>query len=734
MWEPSIRHDKGMRQAARLMVCLGLSLAVILSTMAAYFLEVATISEENQKSAALLERSLLSSIEQFEYLPALLARDARVIGSLEGNNNTGVNAYLAFVAKQSGADKVFLLNPEGLVISASNYYDSQLSFVGHNYSFRPYFQRSLLTQQKQFYFAKGITTGIPGFFISEPVIHQGRLLGVIVVKLELSELVNSWKSASDLLLVSDRNNIVILASNSNWLYRQVDQVAPEVLQSIRDNRQFPNESHPMMYTDTALLTLGLSEEARYWQIEHDWYLVDEFPVRGREWRFYHLVSAGKLAEPAAFVFLISMVLAVVVYLLVLERDKKANFRRIARQTEIRRREDLQRLIDNIHIGVVVFDPLGDIRSMNQYAENLLMPAWESRGADTPNILRCLSLPEPRGFDAYRITPEKTLHYHETETRHIDPDQRTPVMFALAQVSYAEHQGYLMTLVNITKRKNAEDELVHLNASLESTVAQRTVQLEQAQQELLRKSKTLALGNMAATIVHELSQPLAAINSSVAAIEKKIERENWAGVGESASRLKPLSSKMRSVIQLLKNFSYEDTAQITPVQLHDWVDEALDTYKDQLVEKGICLTVRNEAGDACVPISRIKLDLVFSNLIKNAVDAVEKSAHPEMTLDVAVQGNEAVIAVADNGGGMDEAIMDQLFTPYFTTKDVGKGLGLGLAIVHEIALQQKGRVTADNDGGGARFSIFLPTCQPLALSEESGYESFQSSERGGHDGK
>ena len=259
--------------------------------------------------------------------------------------------------------------------------------------------------------------------------------------------------------------------------------------------------------------------------------------------------------------------------------------------------------------------------------------------------------------------------------------------------------------------------MHLNASLEETVEARTQELKDTQIELIQKNKAAALGNMAATIVHELSQPLAAINSSVAAIQSKAKRGNWEGANESVSRLMPLSSKMNHVIKLLKYFSYEDSTMVESVTLSSLVTQSVEVLRDQINEKNISIHIDDQYQDVSVLVSPIKIDLAISNLLKNAIDAVEAVNEPVMNIHTELKKDMIRLCIEDNGGGVDKQIMGQLFNPYFTTKEVGKGMGLGLSITYEVVQQHEGKISTVNTKKGARFSIDLPILHEVKSSTE-----------------
>lgn len=286
------------------------------------------------------------------------------------------------------------------------------------------------------------------------------------------------------------------------------------------------------------------------------------------------------------------------------------------------------------------------------------------------------------------------------------------MFSVGKIQSDGVDAYLMSVINITRRKQVEDELLQVNESLEETIDARTTELRNTQNELMQKNKAAALGNMAATIVHELSQPLAAINSSVAAIQNKVEQDNWLGARESLSRLMPLSSKMNNVIKLLKYFSYEDDALVEEMALSDIVRQAVEILQDRLTERGIGVEFDDQCPEALVKVSPIKIDLAVSNLLKNAIEALENIPNPCILVTLRKNVPVVSLTIQDNAGGVDEHIMGQLFNPYFTTKEVGKGMGLGLSITYEIVQQHGGVIAAENVADGACFTIDLPLSSGL----------------------
>ena len=689
-----------------LLLMVGLSLV---SSLVFYAWLLYSWNIEQQTATRFFQQSFSSSIDQYEYLPALIAGNNQVQSALAKGiqNDQGLNQRLKFIAHRAGADTVYVMDNTGVVIATSNF-DLPASFLHQNYSFRPYFARAISSLSRQFYYAIGFTTGIPGFFISEPVVSDdGNVLGVVVVKLNLGRWEKNWQDAGQNVLVTDENQVVILSGEDKWRYRSIGILSAETMDEIRQQRQFrgiqPRNLYQSTYEFARLEGFSLS----FWVIDNNAYLVNTFPIQGTGWTLYYLEKNQRFIQQALLFFLVLLLGLGLSYLYYRERQSRLRSRQHAREIEQNYRQELETIIEKIHIGVISLTVDGQVLTMNDAARNLLQVENQP---EQPAPLNIQQMMDVSGIDAFK---EKLLRdgdiikpFHETRLI-IAGKPATPVMFAISQVVMGSNTRLLMTLVNIEKRKHAEQQVIKINESLEELVDRRTRALRETQSELVRQSKIAALGQMAATIVHELSQPLSAMNSSIAAIELKAEKEDWSGALNSIGRLAPLSQKMQNVIRLLKSFSYQDEQALQSYSLAELIRQSLTLYKDSLREKQVTIKLQDMPDTITVRINPLKLDLVIVNIIQNALDAMENCKQPLISVALGREQDQAVITIEDTGGGIDSRVMGQLFDPYFTTKEIGKGLGLGLSICHEIIQEYSGTIEAINTGQGAQFIIRLP---------------------------
>lgn len=695
-------------------------LAILLATAAYYIAQLFYAISVNDRSARIYEQSLIAAINQYEYLPALLAQDLtlREVLTIAQTNHIKASKRLAFIAERSGADAAYIMDINGEVRATSNYNSKNQGFLYRNYGFRPYFQRALSEQQRQFYYAKGATTGIPGFFISSPVMDQDKVIGVTVVKLDLRHWEQKWQDSGEHITVADNNGIIILSSEDKWRYRAIDKLDANTIEQMEKQQQFSGSEHSPLYSKAVNINLPNSTNKAFWVIDHKLYLINRFTIPENGWQLYYLVKHDGILTSSLIFFGILSLLTVMLYFLLRSRRKIIESAKKHQLLEIKRREELYFVMDNIHIGVTLFSEKGVLLSTNAYARKLLF-GQENIEDNKPIYLDELIQVDTKDIGSLVLEDGNAPAYHESVTAK-KTNASIPVMFAISQVNALDRDVYLMTIVNIQRRKDAEEELIKINHNLESIVEDRTNALENAQKQLIQKNKAAALGNMAATIVHELSQPLTAMNTSIATIEARIQNDDWQGVAASANRLGPLSTKMQEVIKLLRFFSYRDDSSHKVIDLHTIVNQTVDGLTDLLKEKGIHWHISPDPDPLLIDVNPLKIDLVISNILRNAIDALEKTERPIISIHYEREQDSACLVIEDNAGGVDPKIMAQMFNPYFTTKEVGKGLGLGLAITYEIIQEYNGTITVANttladQSQGARFAITLPYADSYALA-------------------
>lgn len=292
---------------------------------------------------------------------------------------------------------------------------------------------------------------------------------------------------------------------------------------------------------------------------------------------------------------------------------------------------------------------------------------------------------------------------------------------------------LMLLVN--QRRRIVQQKLQLNAQLEDQVARRTQALSdtnarlrkevrerqqaehtlrEAQDELVHAGKMAALGQLATGITHELTQPLGAIRTLSGNAVAFMQRGQLDAVSGNLTIMARLAEQMGAIIEPLKGFARKSKAQPRAARVATAVHNALFLYQQRIRNEQV--TVRNATADSplaawCDPN---RLEQVLINLIGNALDAMRDQPQRALWIDAFAQDGRVALRVRDQGPGLDPALRDRVFEPFFSTKSAGGGLGLGLAISRDIAREAGGELEADNHpDGGACFTLWLPPVPPDA---------------------
>ncbi|MDA9208424.1 ATP-binding protein, partial [Octadecabacter sp.] len=415
------------------------------------------------------------------------------------------------------------------------------------------------------YFAIGATSGRPGYFIAEPI---GEALserqGVVAIKLDMSELQTSWESDDEIVLAVNENNIVVLASNTNWLYRPIEQLDPTTHSRISASRQFGNEPlEPLNWQQDDEMHVTLDGVPYIMAVaEADW----------RNWRLHYL-------RPQA---------------------------NVTRQT----------LLSTAFFGSLIA---------------LLV-----------------------GFATFLRSRRISLAYEVSERQRV--------------------------------------------ALLETND-----QLESAQAELARSAKLAALGHLAASVTHELGQPISAFRNHLAAAEIGGEITS----PKTASSLNKLVERMEAITSQFRYFARSEAAGKTIVQISAIVREAINLLNAEIKSLGVSLQVHQINETISIYGNKVQLEQAVTNLLKNAIHAVEHVDDPSITVAVTTTSDAVRLSIADNGIGLGEKGLSDLQELFYSTKPSGVGMGLGLAITTEIIKDHGGELELENQQVGAASVVTFP---------------------------
>jgi C4-dicarboxylate-specific signal transduction histidine kinase len=283
-----------------------------------------------------------------------------------------------------------------------------------------------------------------------------------------------------------------------------------------------------------------------------------------------------------------------------------------------------------------------------------------------------------------------------------------------------------------QRRRVEEALKQARAELEERVRIRSSELEtankwaisqiveraraevalgEAQSDLLRFSRIITLGETTAAIAHEINQPLAAIAANANAAQNWLNRAppNIEEVRTSVTEIAVAAERAGDVIGRVRSLMKRSRPQFEQIDVNEIVDNVLALAEAMLLERGITVTKTLGAKNPFVRGDSIQLQQLILNLINNAAEAMTSVTDRSRGLKIKT-GNEGdqtvVIRIIDSGDGIDPGRIDQLFTPFYTTRQ--NGMGMGLAICRTIVENHGGRISATSQSPyGTEFCVNLP---------------------------
>lgn len=291
---------------------------------------------------------------------------------------------------------------------------------------------------------------------------------------------------------------------------------------------------------------------------------------------------------------------------------------------------------------------------------------------------------------------------------------------------------------LAKIANQRRQLVALrlrqNALLEIRVTERTrdlahevqarrqteAELRAAQEGLIHSEKMAALGRMSAAIVHEISQPLAAMEATLAAAEIAMPKDQANSDPDKTlsriSTVRGLVRRMQRTTKHLKSFSRKEQGELSLINITQTVENALELTAPRAKTAGVTPQFTPPDPPLYIRAGAIRMEQVLVNLLLNAFDAVCNRSAPQITVSATSDGLKTILTVSDTGAGIDPADLPRVAEPFFSTKITGEGLGLGLSISQAIVQEFGGQIDITSSPGlGTKVTVTLPCPQNKGTS-------------------
>ena len=368
-----------------------------------------------------------------------------------------------------------------------------------------------------------------------------------------------------------------------------------------------------------------------------------------------------------------------------------------RDTALRdQHKQLQAVLDTAADGIITINDHGIIQSTNPAAD--LTFGYRAGELLGKNVKMLMPEPYHSNHDQYLLN---YLTTHQAKIIGIGREvvglrkdrSEFPLDLAVSEVSLDGRLLFTGIVRDITEQKRSEHDLRDANEAL-----------RRHQQAMIQHEKMAAMGQMAAGIVHEISNPLASMDSMLQLVQRYPDKINDQTVGT----LREQVTRIHSIVRQLTDFGHPNESAWELRSLNEVVQTALDMVRfDHRIRRvEVIRELDPNVGDARVMIHQ--LQQVIINMTLNALDAMANVVNPRLTVKTRICDGWKAIEISDNGEGIAPEFLSRVFEPFFTTKALGKGTGLGLSISYSLVERHGGHCeVASKVGQGTTFRIMLP---------------------------
>ncbi|MET7142825.1 PAS-domain containing protein [Xanthomonas sp. PPL139] len=735
---------------------LVLLLVVIVGGMALAMLSAQHVAEQRalraesvqlRQQLELYAQTLQQRIDRYRTLPQVLALDPELRDALthplDAATQRQLNLKLERANDVTRSSTLTLIDANGVALAASNWRLAS-SNVGADYSFRPYVKQALAQGKGRFY-GIGMTTGVPGYFLSQAILDaRGRPLGVIVIKIELAALEHEWLRVPDVVLVSDRHGVVFLSSRDVWRYRQLQPLSAHERDELLATRQYaqqtllPAQRRVLETLDDGGQVMRIDTPAQpaplLWQSM-------ALPESGWRLHLLHDIGGSRAAGRAAALAAAGIWLALsFLGLLFQQRQRLARLRQRSRRElesllqqhaqELRTAQDgivqaaqqadtgLSRSLEHLPQGVVIIDAQLRLVAWNsRYLEIFRFPPELIRvGRPIEDVFRYNARRGLLGPGPVEAAIQRRLDHLRSGRPHMRESEKDDGTVLEIRGNPLPDGGFVTSYADITSYKNAARELRSLADALEHRVAERTRDLAEAKREAENANRYKT--RFVASAVHDLLQPLNAARMFVSALRGKLHD---ADARQIADHVDNALAAQDAILNSLLDISRLEAGTLK-TQVQDLaLDPLLQTLAREfgIVAEGRGLRLDYVPTRATVRSDATLLRRILQNFLSNAVRYTPRG---RVLLGCRREGAQLRIEVHDQGPGIPDALQQEIFEEFRRLGDGvanDRGAGLGLAIVERIGRLLGHRIGLRSHlGRGSVFSVTVPLGDAAAAQRQA----------------
>ncbi|MGE5086723.1 MAG: ATP-binding protein [Bacillota bacterium] len=507
-----------------------------------------------------------------------------------------------------------------------------------------------------------LRSGGSGFVMFVPVTHESQLLGMLAV-----------------------------AVRADVFFQRVVQ-EPGYFVSIRENGK-------------TLMSTGQISEA----YARDWSYKVPYRTLNSSWDITVTPSPEVVQANTSYLSGAVIVVGVLVSLLVSLALRLSGVARVSERKMKMALEWQEAGRNSVPLLMIQLDNEGQIFTLNKAAKDLLEYTEEDLKGRIPAVYGDRQeLAEIRGMleaelgrqvssgkDFLEALFEKGLNVGMERTFVSKSGRRINVILSISRVrdEKGNINGYLGVAEDITQKKERER------------------LLKEQEEKILVSSRLASLGEMAAGIAHEINNPLTIINGYVSVLRKNLQQKGLGDDAEINRRVESIESTVQRIAKIVRGLrSYAHGAhdgELVPVSVDTIIDDTLAFCYDRFKNEGIKLVVRVEPGTV-VRCRSHQISQVLLNLLNNSCDAVQSSQDKRVTVEAHKVGDGVEVSVSDSGPGIPFERREKIMQPFYTTKEVGKGVGLGLSISQGIMQAHGGKIYLDQESPQTRFVFWIPS--------------------------
>jgi histidine kinase len=681
------------------------------------------------------DNALQAQLERYRSLPAVLAldpeiRSALMAGRVDSALARRLSRKLEHVNASAASSTLTLLDRNGVALAASNWRLPSSSNVGNDYRFRPYFQKAIANGSGDFY-ALGITTAVPGYFLSEAVrADDGTPIGVVVAKVVLRPLEKTWDELPDRVFVSDAHGVIFLSGHAGWRYHDLKPLTSEVRSELARTRQYGEV--PQRLLDYQIIE-DLGEGVRKAHLRGVGEVIWVSQALPRQGWTLHLLRSTRTSlatgRTVASAFAACLLATALLGLSMLQRRRLSQLRE-------RSRIELERMVEHHAIelrsaqdGLVQAAHAadnGESPSLQHLPQgvcvvdaNLNLVAWNRRyielfkfppgfihvGRPIADVFRYNAKRGLLGPGPIEKAIARRLNHLRSGKPHMHERERSDGSVIEVRGNPLPDGGFVTSYADITAYKDAARDLRSLADTLERRIEERTRDLAEAKQEAERANRCKT--RFVAAAVHDLLQPLYAARMFASALRGRLHD---AATQEVADNVESALAAQDAILTSLLDISRLESGALETRVREFAIGPLLEALAREfgIIASAYGLRLDWVPTQAVLRSDEALLRRILQNFLSNAI---RYTARGRILLGCRREGSSLRIEVHDTGRGIPEARQQEIFEEFRRLDgDVARerGAGLGLAIVDRVARLLGHRIGVRSTvGRGSVFSVTVP---------------------------